>query len=243
MEGSLSAADRHLREGGWAAISQTIAREDHLHIGQRFTLPTPTGNASSPARRDRSRTTAGCPGAIVMNGDDHARLWGSTTATQLAVTLKPGIPIEQGKRAVEAALPAGSALTVKTADERRSEVSAVLGSTLSRLNDTTIVVLIATIASVIALMIAAIWQRRGRLDSLMSIGMSFGQFARLIFYESGLGAALGLPHRHGRRPRRPVPDRWLAAPDHRLPGPVLARVAARAAHRRDRRRHLDSWRR
>ena len=76
----------------------------------------------------------------------------------------------------------------------------MLGSTLSRLNDTTIVVLVATIASVIALMIAAIWQRRSRLDSLMSIGMSSGQFARLIFYESGsvllcgclIGMAAGL---------------------------------------------------
>ncbi len=100
-----------------------------------------------------------------MNGDDHTRLWGRAVATQLAVTLKPGVPIERGKQAVEAALPAGSALTVKTVDELRSEVSAVLGSTLSRLNDTTIVVLISTVASVIALMIAAIWQQRGRLES------------------------------------------------------------------------------
>ena len=61
----------------------------------------------------------------------------------------------------------------------------MLGSTLSRLSDTTIIVLIATVASVIALMVAAIWQRRGRLNSLMSIGMSPGQFARLISYESG----------------------------------------------------------
>ncbi len=199
IEGSLSTADRRLREGGWAAISQTITREDHLHLGERFTIPTPTGTAS--LRLAAVIANYGwLPGAIVMNGSDHARLWGNTSATQLAVALKPGVPIEQGKRAVEAALPAGSALTVKTAEERRSEVSAVLGSTLSRLNDTTIVVLIVSIASVIALMVAAIWQRRGRLDSLMSIGMSFGQFTRLIFYESGslllsgclIGMILGL---------------------------------------------------
>jgi putative ABC transport system permease protein len=199
IEGSLSTADRHLREGGWAAISQTIAREDHLRLGERFTIPTPTGTAS--LRLAAVIANYGwLPGAIVMNGDDHARLWDSTSVTQLAVALKPGVQIEQGKRSVEAALPAGSALIAKTAKERRSEVSAVLGSTLSRLNDTTIVVLIASIASVIALMMAAIWQRRGRLDSLMSIGMSFGQFTRLIFYESGsvllsgclIGTILGL---------------------------------------------------
>jgi putative ABC transport system permease protein len=200
VEGSLNTADRHIREGGWAAISQPIAHEDHLHIGQCFTIPTPTGNAS--LRLAATIANYGwLPGAIVMNSNDHARLWDSAPyASELAVTLKPSTPIEQGKQTVEAALPPGSALTVKTAEERRSEVSAVLGSTLSRLNDTTIIVLIATIASVIALMIAAIWQQQGRIESLISIGMSFGQFTRLIFYESGsvllagclIGTAFGL---------------------------------------------------
>lgn len=120
-----------------------------------------------------------------MNANDHAKLWSNDTATQLAVTLTHGTSIQQGKRAVEKALPSGSALTVQTLGERRSEVSAVLGSTLSRLNDTTIIVLIVTITSVIALMVAAIWQMQARLDSLKLIGMSFPQFARLIFYESG----------------------------------------------------------
>ncbi len=185
LEGSLNTADRHLREGGWAAISQTIAREDHLRLGQRFTIPTPTGHAT--LRLAATIANYGwLPGALIMNGNDHARLWGSTSsASELSVALKPGTSIEQGKQAVEAALPTGSALLVETTPERRSEVSAVLGSTLSRLNDTTIIVLIATIASVIALMIAAIWQQRARIESLISIGMSFGQFVRLIFYESG----------------------------------------------------------
>ena len=199
IEGSLTSADRHLREGGWVAVSQTIARERKLHIGQRFTLPTPTGNAS--LRLAATIANYGwLPGAIVMNGEDHARLWGSPTASELSVSLKPGVPLQAGKQAVAGALPVGSALTVQTDDQRRAEVSAVLGSTLSRLNETTIVVLVATIASVIALMVAAIWQRRGRLNSLMSIGMSSLQFARLISYETGvvllsgcvIGTAAGL---------------------------------------------------
>jgi putative ABC transport system permease protein len=184
VEGSLSAADKRLREGGWIALSQTIAQEHHLHIGQRFALPTPTGYAS--LRLAAIVANYGwLSGAIVMNSEDRARLWDNRTATQLAVTLKPGTSLEQGKLAIETALPSNSALTVQTTNERRAEVSSVLGSTLSRLNNTTIIVLVATIASVIALTIAAISQKRGRLESLMSIGMSFGQFVRLIFYETG----------------------------------------------------------
>jgi putative ABC transport system permease protein len=199
LEGSLGTADRRLREGGWVAISQTIAREDHLRLGERFTLPTPTGRAT--LRLAATLANYGwLPGAVVMNSEEHARLWGSADASQLSIVLEPGTSIEQGKRAVEEALPSGSALTAETVGERRAEVSAVLGSTLARLSDTTIVVLVASVASVIALMIAATRQRRGRLDSLMSIGMSFNQFARLIFYESGsvliaggiIGMAAGL---------------------------------------------------
>jgi putative ABC transport system permease protein len=199
VEGSLGIADRHLREGGWVAISQTIARAEHLHLGERLTLPTPSGNVGFHL----AATIANygwLPGAIVMNSGDHARLWHSSAATELSVSLRPGVSVEQGKQEVEAALPRGTALAVRTDGERRSEISAVLGSTLSRLNDTTIAVLIATVASVIALMAAAIWQRRGRLNSLMSIGMSSGQFARLVSYESGsvllggclIGIAAGL---------------------------------------------------
>jgi putative ABC transport system permease protein len=195
LEGSLASADRHLREGGWAALSQTLARERRLRIGQRFTLPTPTG----PASLRLAATIANygwLPGAVVMNADDHARLWGSAEATELAIALKAGVPLGAALRAVRRALPAGSSLTVQTVAQRRAEVSAVLGSTLSRLSDTTIVVLVTTIASVLALMMAAVWQSRGRFNSLISIGMGFGQFARLIFYESGTillgGCAIGI---------------------------------------------------
>ncbi len=198
IEGSLAAADQHIREGGWVAISQPIAKEKHLHIGQSFQLPTPAGYESF--RLAATIANYGwLPGAIVMSAGDHARLW-SDTASELAVSLKPGVSPEEGRLVVLAALPAGSALAVKTSNERRAEVGAVLGSTLQRLNDTTIVVIIATIVSVIALMIGAIWQRRGRLNSLMSIGMGTGQFAALVTYESAtvllsgcvIGIAAGL---------------------------------------------------
>jgi putative ABC transport system permease protein len=195
LEGNLQRADARLREGGWVAVSQTIAREHHLRLGERFSLPTPAGYASFRL----AATTANygwLSGAIVMNGAEHARLWGSSSATQLAVALEPGASIPATKTLIEQVLPPGAALAVKSSSERQSEVSSVLGSTLSRLNEITIVVLVTTIASVIALMMGAVWQGRARFNSLISIGMGPTQFARLIFYESGLmllgGCVIGL---------------------------------------------------
>jgi putative ABC transport system permease protein len=195
LEGNLQSADARLRAGGWVALSQTIAREHHLHLGERFSLPTPAGYASFRL----AATTANygwLSGAIVMNGAEHARLWGNSSATQLAVVVAPDASIPATKAQIEQVLPRGAALAVKTSGERQDEVSAVLGSTLSRLNDITIVVLVTTIASVIALMMGAVWQGRARFNSLISIGMGPTQFARLIFFESGLmllgGVVIGL---------------------------------------------------
>jgi putative ABC transport system permease protein len=184
VEGQAAAAAQHLREGGWAAISHTIAAEDHLRLGERFSLPTPSGSASFRLAATISNY-GWLPGTVLLDGDDYSRLWHSSNATQLAVTLKPGVSIAEGKLAVEQALPAGSALSVQTDEERQAQVSSVLGSTLSRLQETSAVVLLVAILTVVAMMISAVWQRRGRLDALMSIGMSYGQLARLMFYESG----------------------------------------------------------
>ena len=127
IEGSLAVADERLRKGGWAAISQTIARERHLHLGDSFTLPTPSGE-----HRFRLAATIAnygwLPGAIVMNGDEQARLWGSSAATALSVGLRSGIPVERGRDAVKEALSADAALHVQTDAERRAEVSRSLAA-------------------------------------------------------------------------------------------------------------------
>jgi putative ABC transport system permease protein len=184
VKGPASIAAQRLREGGWAVISQTIASEHHLRLGELFVLPTPSGRASFRLAATISNY-GWLPGTVLLSADDYGRLWHTTSASQLAITLKQGVPVAEGKLAVEHALPGGSALTVQTAEERQKQVSTVLGSTLSRLDQTSAIVLIAAIATVIAMMISAVWQRRGRLDALISIGMSFSQLARLVFYESG----------------------------------------------------------
>jgi putative ABC transport system permease protein len=184
VHGSAALAAQRLREGGWAVISQTIASREHLHVGQLFELPTPSGDSSFRLAATISNY-GWLPGTVLLAAGDYSRLWHTTRASQLAITLKPGIPAVQAKLAIEHALPRGSALTVQSAAERQSQISAVLGNTLTRLNQTSTAVLIAAIATVIAMMISAVWQRRGRLDALQSIGMSRMQLSRLIFYESG----------------------------------------------------------
>ncbi len=195
LEGSLAVADARIRAGGWAALSETIVREEHLHLGEAFRLPTPTGEAH--LRLAATISNYGwLSGAVVMSAGEEARLWGSPEASELQVRLRRGVPAAAAKPAIAALLRGDGALSVQTSAERRAEAGAVLGGTLSRLNDTTIVVLITAIASVLTLMLSAVWQSRARIDSLISIGMSFTQLLRLIFYECAgallTGCALGI---------------------------------------------------
>ncbi|HSZ69443.1 MAG TPA: ABC transporter permease [Solirubrobacteraceae bacterium] len=195
INGNLKADIRRLREGGWALISQIIASQYKLRLGERFSLPTPSGTTSFRLAGTISNY-GWLPGAILMNGDQYSRLWHTTRASQLAVTLKPGTPIDKAKQEVEQTLSPSSALTVQTDNERQAQASTVLDSTLSRLAQTSTVALITAIATVVAMMIAAVWQRRGRLDALMAMGMSPTQLSRLIIYETGtvliLGCLIGL---------------------------------------------------
>ncbi len=195
IDGSLKTDVQRLHERGWALISQTIASQYHLRLGQRFSLPTPSGNRTFRLAGTISNY-GWLPGAMLMNGNEYRTLWDTTRASQLAVTLRPGTPIDQAKQELEHALPHGSALTVKTDVERQAQASTVLDSTLSRLAQTSTVALITAIATVVAMMVAAVWQRRGRLDALIAMGMSPSQLARLIVYESGtvliLGCLIGL---------------------------------------------------
>jgi len=185
VSGDIDTADRHLHESGWATLSQQIASSEHLRVGAEFRLPTPTGDA----RLKLAATTSNygwLPGTVLLSGADYSRLWHSALASQLGVVFNPGVSPSQGKLAVERALGPASALSVESDGEREAEASAVLGGTLTRLSQISTMVLIAAIVTVLAMMVSAVWQRQGRLDALMSIGMSFGQLARMVFYECGL---------------------------------------------------------
>jgi hypothetical protein len=93
--GDLALSEQRLREGGWAVISQQIASERHLQLGDRFTVPTPSGAAGF--RLAATVFNYGWPsGTVLMNGNDYRRLWRTVRAGELAVALKPGVQLERG---------------------------------------------------------------------------------------------------------------------------------------------------
>jgi putative ABC transport system permease protein len=196
--GNLSQANERLRAGGWAVISEAIAKERGLRIGQVLQLPSPI-----PTRFRIAALSANVgwpPGAVFINSDDYARAWGSSQASAYNINLKPGVSSADGRDAVQDSLGPHSGLAVQTARQREREWRTSSRQGLSRLSQIALLVLIAAVLAMAGATAAMIWQRRPQLAYLKRQGYRRTALWRALLYESSLllaasctiGAVFGL---------------------------------------------------
>ncbi len=193
VDGNPALATARLRRGGWAVVSQAIAEEHRLRIGQAFTLPSPQPIVLRVAAL--STNIGWSPGAIVMSSNDYARAWPGGGVSAYAVALRAGVSPPQGRREIERALGAGSGLTVETSSEREGRQRAVSHQGLARLTQIASLVLIAAILAMAIAMGAMIWQRRPLLADMKVDGFGKGVLWRSLLIESalllGAGCSMG----------------------------------------------------
>jgi putative ABC transport system permease protein len=193
VKGNLAEATRRLRDGGWVAVSQAIADDRHLHVGDRVTLPT--------AVRTRLRIAAiltnlgWTSGAIVLNATDFQRAWGSDAVSAVQVLLAPGTPLAAAARRVQAAIGPGTGLAVSTAAQREEHFRMLSRQGLSRLTQIATLVLVAAALALAAAMGGVVWSRRPRLATLKLSGFTDGEVWRALVLESaiilGIGCSIG----------------------------------------------------
>jgi putative ABC transport system permease protein len=189
VEGDLHLAEERIRAGGWAVLSQSLAEEHHLRIGQSFTLPAPRPTSFRLAAI--STNIGWAPGAIILGGADFARAWESTEASAYNVLLDPGIAPAQGRRELERALGPGSGLTVQTASQHAGKQNALTRQGLARLTQIATLILIAAVLAMAAAIGAMVWQRRQRLAKLKLEGFARTELWAMILLESFLLLAVG----------------------------------------------------
>jgi putative ABC transport system permease protein len=199
VQGNLRQATERVRAGGWLVLSQAIASEHHLRIGQAFTLPTPDPRTFRLAALSTNISWA--PGAIVMNASDYARAWGSQDASAYSITLAPGVTPTQGAREVEHALKGGRGvageakttpgLAVETAQQHAGRQFALSRQALARLTQIATLIPIAAVLAMAAAMGALVWQRRPRLAKLKLEGLPRAELWRMILLESLLLVGVG----------------------------------------------------
>ncbi|HWY18233.1 MAG TPA: FtsX-like permease family protein [Solirubrobacteraceae bacterium] len=194
LHGNLERTTQLLRQGGWAAVSSAFAGERHLHVGDAFSLPTPSGTAIF--RTAAIVTNSGWPpGTITLNTNDYSRYWQTADPSAFEVSLLPGVSNSAGKRSVQAALANRRGLSVLTSGERTVEAQASARQGLETLGEISTLLLIAAGLAIAAALSAAVWQRRSRLASLKVQGYDSGQLWRALLLESvitvGVGCTVG----------------------------------------------------
>lgn len=190
QEGDLDAAVARLRAGGWITVSQQIAQANHLRVGGRLTLPTPSGPVTF--RIAATTTNLGwSAGAMILSDADYTRAWGTRDVTALEVDLRSGADLTAVQRRVQRALGPDTALTVQTSDERAAQADALAREGLSRMSQITLLLMVAAALAMAAAIGAGIWQRRASLASLRIHSFSPHQLRGVLACESALVLGTG----------------------------------------------------
>ena len=189
LRGNLREATARVRAGGWLVLSQAIASEQHLSIGQSFTLPSPNPKTFRVAAL--STNVGWAPGAIMMNAADYAQAWGSADASAYSVLLDRGFAPARAVREIEGALGPHSGFTVQTAQRHAARQRALSREALASLTQIATLIPIAAVLAMAAAMGALVWQRRPRLAKLKLEGFPRAELWRTILLESLLLLSVG----------------------------------------------------
>jgi putative ABC transport system permease protein len=193
VQGNFTQATERLRAGSWVILSRALASEQHLHVGQTFTLPSP--NPSTFRVAALSTNLGWGPGAITMNAADYAHAWGSEDVSAYSILLVPGASSARVVREIEQTLGPHSGLAVQTAAEHGAQQGALSRQALARLTQIATLIPIVAVLAIAAALGAMIWQRRPRLAKLKLEGLPRADLWRTILLESllllGTGCVLG----------------------------------------------------
>jgi putative ABC transport system permease protein len=189
LSGNLAGVVAKVRGGGWAVLSQALAAEHHLIVGQTFTLPTPISTSLKVAALT---TNLGWPpGSIILSSASYARAWGSSDPSAYEIQTEPGVPATAVRRLLLRALGPETGLTVETVTEREQRHYALVRQGLSRLTQIRLLVLIAAMLAVAGALGAMLWQRRDIVAFIKCQGYQRDVLWRWLLCESALMLGIG----------------------------------------------------
>jgi putative ABC transport system permease protein len=199
IQGNETTAATRLREGSFITVSDQLAAEHHVKVGDVLTLPTPTG----PAYFRIAATTTNfgwSPGAILMSTTNYSEAWASTTPSALGVDLRAGANPAGVRGEIERVLGPANGLEVLTSKARETAIDTSASEGLGQLEEISGLLVAAAILAMAAALGSSIWQRRASLAEIRLEGGPQRQVALILLIESALllsagcltGAILGI---------------------------------------------------
>ncbi len=189
LAGNLARASARLREGGWVVVSQALAAEHGLHVGQSFTLPSPQPTTVRVAAL--STNLGWPPGAVIINSRDYAHAWLNSDPSAYEIQTKPGIQPAAVRRLIQQALGSQTGLVVETAGEREQRHYALARQGLLRLTQIRLLVLIAAMLAIAGALGSLIWQRRSFVAFIRCQGFRKPVLWHWLLWESALLLGMG----------------------------------------------------
>jgi putative ABC transport system permease protein len=199
IKGNTATAVARLHTAGWIVVSQQLAAEHHVTVGDTLALPTPTGSVAF--RIAALSTNFGwTPGAIVMSAASYSRVWATTQPTALAVKIRPGVSLGEVHTSIRRALGPSSGLEVLTAQSRDGKINGSVSEGLAQLASISTLLILASILALAVALTSAISQRRTSLAALKVSGVTQARAWCVVMLESTLllivaailGAAWGI---------------------------------------------------
>jgi putative ABC transport system permease protein len=184
VNGDPGLAAVRIREGGWAVLSQALASEHHLRIGDAFELPSSRPTVLHVAAV--STNLGWPPGTIIMSATDYARAWNSGDPSAYQIQTRPNTRIATVRSEVRRVLGSRAGFVVETSSEREQRYHAVAAQALSRLTQIRLLVLIAAVLAVTAAMGSMVWQRRNLIAFMKVDGYSQEVLWRWLLCESAV---------------------------------------------------------
>ncbi len=172
------------RKGNAVMVSEPFANKHNVKAGDKLTLQ--LGGKSAQFRiLDVYYDYASERGYIIMDRSTMLRYLPDPAPSNVAVYLKKGVDIEQGRRAVEEAL-AGRKLLILTNRSLREEAIRTFDRTFAITYALEAVAVFVAIMGVAGALLALVIDRRREFGLLRFLGGSKEQLRRLILFEAGL---------------------------------------------------------
>jgi putative ABC transport system permease protein len=193
VAGNLALATERVTRARWAVLSQALAAEHHLRVGQEFLLPSPR---PLTLRVAGLTTNLGWPpGSIILSASNYARAWGSADPSAYQIQTALGASTATVSNLLRRALPLETRLAVETSTERERRHYAVAAQGLAGLAQIRLLVLIAATLAVVGAMGSMLWQRRDRIAFMKCHGFREAVLWRALLSESAIlltaGASIG----------------------------------------------------
>lgn len=189
LTGGAAQAARSVRSGDGVLLSQALADEHGLHVGQLFTLPSPV---PIQVRLAGLTTNLGwAPGAIIMSSKNYVRAWGHEAPSAYQIQAQPGTALSLLRHRIAGAISGFPGLNVETYEQRQARHYALASQGLSRLTQIRWLMVIAAVLAITGALSALLWQRRDRTAALRAIGSRRSVLWRALFNESAILLAAG----------------------------------------------------